>query len=201
MSGGNPITEQSTETGAHGPRGPMNWLIDTIELIAAGFVGIVAADIFISVMLRYFFSVQIPDAYDFGRLLLGILMALILRGVFIAVGAAAMALFHRGNSVSQEDEAEARLLRDGCQFAQALDAAELRVDHRGVDHVVVVGGLFGGRQNGGEVQVADPKAGEVIDARFSISEGKRLCRITAGAAQLESVGGRHASYLRGRDMQ
>jgi len=56
------------------PRGPMNWFIDVIELVAAGFVGIVAADIFISVMLRYFFSVQIPDAYDFGRLLLGILI-------------------------------------------------------------------------------------------------------------------------------
>ena len=38
------------------------------------FVGIVAADIFISVVLRNFFSVQIPDAYDFGRLLLGILI-------------------------------------------------------------------------------------------------------------------------------
>jgi TRAP-type transport system small permease protein len=48
--------------------------IDSIELIAAFFVGIVAADIFISVLLRYFFSVQIPDAYDFGRLLLGILI-------------------------------------------------------------------------------------------------------------------------------
>ncbi len=55
-------------------RGPMNWLIDSIELVAATFIGIVAADIFISVMLRYFFSVQIPDAYDFGRLLLGILI-------------------------------------------------------------------------------------------------------------------------------
>ena len=57
-----------------GSRGPMNWFIDFIELVAAGFIGIVAADIFISVMLRYFFSVQIPDAYDFGRLLLGILI-------------------------------------------------------------------------------------------------------------------------------
>ena len=57
-----------------GSRGPMNWLIDFIELVAAAFIGIVAADIFISVMLRYFFDVQIPDAYDFGRLLLGILI-------------------------------------------------------------------------------------------------------------------------------
>jgi TRAP-type transport system small permease protein len=40
-----------------GSRGPMNWLIDFIELVAAAFIGIVAADIFISVMLRYFFSV------------------------------------------------------------------------------------------------------------------------------------------------
>ena len=52
----------------------MNWLIDLIELVAAGFVGIVAADIFISVLLRYFFSWSIPDSYDFGRLLLGILI-------------------------------------------------------------------------------------------------------------------------------
>ena len=48
--------------------------IDTIEWIAAGFVGIVALDIFVSVLLRYFFSTSIPDSYDFGRLLLGILI-------------------------------------------------------------------------------------------------------------------------------
>jgi hypothetical protein len=52
----------------------MDRFINGIELIAAFFVGIVAADIFISVLLRYFFSIQIPDAYDFGRLLLGILI-------------------------------------------------------------------------------------------------------------------------------
>ena len=45
-----------------------------IELIAAIFVGIVAADIFITVMLRYFFGIDIPDSYDFGQLLLGILI-------------------------------------------------------------------------------------------------------------------------------
>lgn len=55
-------------------RSLMDRFIDGIELIAAFFVGVVAADIFISVLLRYFFSVQIPDAYDFGRLLLGILI-------------------------------------------------------------------------------------------------------------------------------
>src|ERR1700761_7079044 len=55
-------------------RSVMDRFINGIELIAAFFVGIVAADIFISVLLRYFFSIQIPDAYDFGRLLLGILI-------------------------------------------------------------------------------------------------------------------------------
>jgi TRAP-type C4-dicarboxylate transport system permease small subunit len=52
----------------------MDRIIDTIEAIAALFVGLVAADIFISVVLRRFFSVQIPDSYDFGRMLLGILI-------------------------------------------------------------------------------------------------------------------------------
>ena len=48
--------------------------IESIEWIAAIFVGIVAADVFISILLRYFFSISIPDSYDFGRLLLGILI-------------------------------------------------------------------------------------------------------------------------------
>src|ERR1700742_1802579 len=55
-------------------RRTMDRIIATIEGIAALFVGIVAADIFLSVFLRRFFSVQIPDSYDFGRLLLGILI-------------------------------------------------------------------------------------------------------------------------------
>ena len=55
-------------------RNPMDRFIDGIELLAAAFVGIVAADIFISVLLRYFFAVSIPDSYDFGKLLLGILI-------------------------------------------------------------------------------------------------------------------------------
>ena len=59
---------------AAAPRSLMDRFIDGIELIAAFFVGIVALDIFVSVMLRYFFAVQIPDSYDFGRLLLGILI-------------------------------------------------------------------------------------------------------------------------------
>jgi TRAP-type transport system small permease protein len=52
----------------------MDRFIDAIELVAAAFIGIVAADVFISVLLRKFFSVAIPDSYDFGRLLLGILI-------------------------------------------------------------------------------------------------------------------------------
>jgi TRAP-type C4-dicarboxylate transport system permease small subunit len=55
-------------------RSLMDRFIDGIELVAAAFVGIVAADIFVSVLLRYFFDTQIPDSYDFGRLLLGILI-------------------------------------------------------------------------------------------------------------------------------
>ncbi len=52
----------------------MDRFIDGIEWVAAIFVGIVAADIFISVLLRKLFSVSIPDSYDFGRMLLGILI-------------------------------------------------------------------------------------------------------------------------------
>src|SRR5216684_1589422 len=52
----------------------MDGFIDAIEMVAAIFVGLVAADIFVSVLLRFFFSVSIPDSYDFGRLLLGILI-------------------------------------------------------------------------------------------------------------------------------
>ena len=48
--------------------------IDSVEWTAAVFVGVVAADVFISIMLRYFFGISIPDSYDFGRLLLGILI-------------------------------------------------------------------------------------------------------------------------------
>ena len=50
-------------------RSYMDRFIDAIEWIAAIFVGIVAADIFISVLLRYFFSTSIPDSYDLGRML------------------------------------------------------------------------------------------------------------------------------------
>jgi len=52
----------------------MDRFIDGIELVAAFFVGIVAADVFITVVLRSTFNWTIPDSYDFGRMLLGILI-------------------------------------------------------------------------------------------------------------------------------
>src|SRR3978361_1150639 len=55
-------------------RASMDRFIDTIEWIAAGFVGIVAANIFIAVLLRNFLNYAIPDSFDIGRLLLGILI-------------------------------------------------------------------------------------------------------------------------------
>src|SRR5580765_5448811 len=52
----------------------MDRFIDTIEWVAAIFVGLVAANIFIAVLLRNLFSTAIPDAYNFGQFLLGILI-------------------------------------------------------------------------------------------------------------------------------
>ncbi len=64
-------TKTGTAPGAH------RWtdrLIDGIEITAAVFGGLVAVNIFVSVLLRKFFDTSIPDAYDFGRMLLGILI-------------------------------------------------------------------------------------------------------------------------------
>jgi len=52
----------------------MDRFIDTIEWIAAGFVGIVALNIFIGVLLRNTLNYAIPDSFDIGRMLLGILI-------------------------------------------------------------------------------------------------------------------------------
>ncbi|MBN8752979.1 MAG: C4-dicarboxylate ABC transporter permease [Variovorax sp. 67-131] len=52
----------------------MDRAINLIEWLAAIFVGIVALNIFVAVVLRKFFDTSIPDAYDFGRMLLGILI-------------------------------------------------------------------------------------------------------------------------------
>src|SRR5499427_7665216 len=55
-------------------RATMDRFIDTIEWIAAGFVGLVALDIFLSVLLRNTLKYAIPDSFDIGRMLLGILI-------------------------------------------------------------------------------------------------------------------------------
>jgi TRAP-type C4-dicarboxylate transport system permease small subunit len=52
----------------------MDRFIDGIEWIAAIFVAVVAADVFLTVILRYFFSIAIPDSYNLGQLLLGVLI-------------------------------------------------------------------------------------------------------------------------------
>ena len=52
----------------------MDRFIDTIEWIAAAFVGIVAFNIFLAVILRNTLSYNIPDSFDIGRMLLGILI-------------------------------------------------------------------------------------------------------------------------------
>jgi TRAP-type transport system small permease protein len=77
MAGPRPIFGEKPVEAAQAsapPIGLMDRFIDGIELLAAIFVGLVAADTFISVLLRKFFSTSIPDSYDFGRLLLGILI-------------------------------------------------------------------------------------------------------------------------------
>jgi TRAP-type C4-dicarboxylate transport system permease small subunit len=55
-------------------RASMDRFIDTIEWIAAGFVGLVALDIFLSVLLRNTLNYSVPDSFDIGRMLLGILI-------------------------------------------------------------------------------------------------------------------------------
>src|SRR5882724_6152017 len=52
----------------------MDRFIDGIEWIAAFFVGIVALNTFIAVLMRKFFAVTIPDYYNFGQFMLGVLI-------------------------------------------------------------------------------------------------------------------------------
>ncbi|VWX62429.1 C4-dicarboxylate ABC transporter permease [Burkholderiales bacterium 8X] len=66
METGGPVTQK--------PVGTMDRMINGIEWLAAMFVGIVALNIFAAVVLRKFFNTSIPDSYDFGRMLLGILI-------------------------------------------------------------------------------------------------------------------------------
>jgi TRAP-type C4-dicarboxylate transport system permease small subunit len=52
----------------------MDRFIDSIEWIAAFFVGIVALNTFIAVVMRKFFAVTIPDYYNIGQFMLGVLI-------------------------------------------------------------------------------------------------------------------------------
>jgi TRAP-type C4-dicarboxylate transport system permease small subunit len=68
------MTLNRRSPGADMKRAYMDRFIDTIEWIAAGFVGLVAANIFLAVLLRNLFNYSIPDSFDIGRLFLGILI-------------------------------------------------------------------------------------------------------------------------------
>lgn len=73
-------TPQISQDGALGipPEPPrknvMDRFIDSIEWIAAFFVGIVALNTFIAVFMRKFFAVTIPDYYNIGQFMLGVLI-------------------------------------------------------------------------------------------------------------------------------
>src|ERR1700761_7442892 len=56
------------------PPGPADRLILGVEQVAGGFLAVVTALTFVSVVLRYVFSWSIPDAYDLSRNFLGILI-------------------------------------------------------------------------------------------------------------------------------
>jgi TRAP-type C4-dicarboxylate transport system permease small subunit len=55
-------------------QGAIDRFIQAIEVTAAGFLAVVTAITFVSVILRYLIAWQIPDSYDFSSLLLGILI-------------------------------------------------------------------------------------------------------------------------------
>jgi TRAP-type C4-dicarboxylate transport system permease small subunit len=125
-----------SEAGAHrARRNPMDRFIDGIELLAAAFVGIVAADIFISVLLRYFFAVSIPDSYDFGKLLLGILIfwgiaATSYRGAHITVDLVWAAAGPRGKRLIDIFATLVLLFVVSVQTAMLFDKVRsTRVDH------------------------------------------------------------------------
>ena len=69
-----PAAPSSEAPSIRSPRNLMDRFIDTIEWVAAIFVGLVAADIFLAVLLRNLFSTAIPDSFNFGQFLLGILI-------------------------------------------------------------------------------------------------------------------------------
>ncbi|HEX4173604.1 MAG TPA: TRAP transporter small permease [Acetobacteraceae bacterium] len=111
-------------------RNNMDRFIDGIEWLAAVFVGLVAADIFISVLLRYFFAVSIPDSYDFGKLLLGILIfwgiaATSYRGTHITVDLVWSAVGTRGKRLIDIFATLVLLLVVAVQTAMLFDKVRL----------------------------------------------------------------------------
>jgi TRAP-type C4-dicarboxylate transport system permease small subunit len=80
MTAASPDLPDTSPTAALGipsdPRrkNPMDRFIDAIEWIAAFFVGIVALNTFVAVLMRKFFAVTIPDYYNIGQFMLGVLI-------------------------------------------------------------------------------------------------------------------------------
>jgi TRAP-type transport system small permease protein len=77
MNSDNPeITSDGALVGPPEParKNAMDRFIDSIEWIAAFFVGIVALNTFAAVVMRKFFAITLPDYYNFGQFLLGILI-------------------------------------------------------------------------------------------------------------------------------
>src|SRR6201989_1870759 len=76
MTANSEITSEGVITGPPAPvrKNFMDRFIDSIEWIAAFFVVIVALNTFTAVFMRKFFAVTIPDYYNFGQFLLGILI-------------------------------------------------------------------------------------------------------------------------------
>ena len=108
----------------------MDRFIDTIEWLAAIFVGIVALDVFAIVMLRRFFNTAIPDSFDFGRLLLGILIfwgiaATSYRGTHITVDLVWAAAGPRGKRLIDIFATLVLLFVVGVQTAMLFDKVRL----------------------------------------------------------------------------
>lgn len=76
MAANSEVTQDGAITGPHEPvrKNFMDRFIDSIEWVAAFFVGVVALNTFTAVFMRKFFAVTIPDYYNFGQFLLGILI-------------------------------------------------------------------------------------------------------------------------------
>ena len=118
-------------------RNVMDKMISTIEWLAAIFVGLVALNIFVSVVLRKFFNTSIPDAYDFGRMLLGILIfwgiaATSYRGGHITVDAIWSAVGPRAKRAIDVFATVVLLIVVSVQTTMLFD----KVSHTYTDHIL-----------------------------------------------------------------